>query len=342
MRLRAVFLDLKDKMKFVSYSGLTFDDVLLVPQYSNLKTRLEADPSTKIGELSLKIPIISANMDSITGLDMAMAMGRLGAAGILHRYASKDEIGFWLSVLVGNGYPAIPSVGIKEEDYRAALEYRAITSAICVDIAHGDHISVFNILTHLKHLNYTTIIAGNVATAEGALRLAQAGANVIKVGIGPGLVCQTREVSGHGVPQLTAIESAIDALKGMSVQVIADGGMNSSGDMVKALAAGANAVMTGSLLAGTTECNKQGVYRGMASSDAQMEWKGVVGNDTPEGISQSVDNKGSVSDIVAKLVGGIRSGMSYTGARTLEGFRERALFIKVSPSTVKENSTRKV
>lgn len=329
-------------MKFVTYSGLTFDDVLLIPQYCDLNSRLEVDTSTKIGDFNLKIPIISSNMDSITGLDMAMAMGKLGGSGVLHRYAKKELIDLWLSVLVGNDLPAIASIGVKEQDYRAAVEYRAITSAICVDVAHGDSLSVLNIVRHLKDLGYKTIIAGNVATGPASLRLVKAGANVIKVGIGPGSVCETRGVAGHGMPQLTAIESVVEALKGLPVHIIADGGMNSSGDIVKALAAGANAVMTGSLLAGTSECNKQGVYRGMASSDAQMEWKGIVGNGTPEGISQSVDNKGSVSDIVAKLVGGIRSGMSYSGARTLTELRERAMFIKVSSSTIKENSTRKV
>jgi IMP dehydrogenase len=330
-------------VKILEKTGLTFNDVLLVPQRTDLESRMDADTSSVIGNISLRIPIISANMDSITGIDMAIAMGRAGGAGILHRYDSPEKILKSIMILKDHRVPAIPSVGVKAVDWSAACLYRQLTDAICLDVAHGDSTGALQMVKELcDRLHFKTIIAGNVATKDGALRLVSCGANVIKVGIGPGSVCETRSVTGHGVPQFTAIMDVCEALRGTPTHVIADGGMNNSGDIVKALAAGAHAVMTGSLLAGTKECNKKRIYRGMASAEAQKEWLGKVNNNAPEGISQDINERGPVSEVLEKLVGGIRSGLSYSGSESLHQLREKAVFMKVSPTTMIENGTRKL
>ncbi len=338
-------------MKILEERGITFNDVLLVPQYSDLASRSEADTSTQIGNIKLKIPIISANMDSITGRDMAFEMGYLGAAGVLHRYNMPENTIADLRALKAfpghpnrvNDRPAIPSIGVKRSDRDFAECYREFTDAICLDIAHGDSKQAHLMLEFLSDLGYKTIIAGNIATYDAAMRLLDSGADTIKVGIGPGSVCETRGVTGHGVPQLTAIKNVYEATRHFDfATVIADGGMNSSGDIVKALAMGANAVMTGSLLAGTDECNKKDVYRGMASAEAQTEWQGRVNNEAPEGASQVVSARGPVKKILEQLTGGIRSGMSYSGARTLAELREKAVFMMVSSATTHENGTRKI
>ncbi len=321
--------------------GITFDDVLLVPQYSNLSTRLEANTSTQIGELKLKIPILTSNMDSISGIEMALAMGSLGGAAVLHRFEDYKVIMEWLKHLAFKGYPAIPSIGVKPVDLVHAKLYRAYTDAICVDVAHGDSFVAFEQLRKLRQFNFKTVIAGNVATWKAANELSKF-ANVIKVGIGPGSVCETRSVTGHGVPQLTAIYNSYQGARQNNATIIADGGMQSSGDIVKALAMGADAIMTGSLVAGTDECNIAGLYRGMASAEAQLAWQGKVNNGAAEGIEQKVSSRGPVKDVIERLVGGIRSGMSYSGVRTLTALKENAIFMPVSPSTVRENHTRKV
>lgn len=327
-------------MNFVTAEGLTYDDVLLVPQYSTLDSRSDADTSTLIGNIKLKVPIISANMDTVTGFDMAKAMGFAGGAGILHRYQEIDQVVDSLKKLKTLGLPAIPSVGVKGYDIQAAHEYRKYTETICLDIAHGDSAAGVKMVMRLYDLGYSTIIAGNVATYDGAAALNEAGANVIKVGIGPGSVCTTRLVTGHGVPQLTAVDYANHGGR-RNYHVIADGGLKNSGDIVKALAAGADAVMTGSLFAGVAEAPNRGIYRGMASTEAQKSYFGVVHNSAPEGVSQTIVPKQvNAGDVIEQLAGGIRSGMSYSGASTLKELRENALFIRVSSNTVVENGPR--
>lgn len=321
--------------------ALTYDDVLLVPQYSELTSRSEADPRTKLGALELKIPILSANMDTITGHRMAELLGEEGAAGVLHRYAPSADILKKVLLLGLAGLPSIPSVGVKGEDYEAAEEYRKLTDHVCLDIAHGDSVNALRMVHHLVKLDFKTIIAGNIATVDGALRLAGAGANVLKVGIGPGSVCTTRLVTGHGYPQFSAVQKIAARFKTFDVQIIADGGLKSSGDIVKALAVGAHAVMTGSLFAGCPETPSRALYRGMASHEAQVDWLGKVNNVAPEGIQIPVVPRQSAKEVLAQLAGGIRSGMSYSGARTLKELRENAEFVRVTSNGVIENGTRK-
>jgi IMP dehydrogenase len=325
----------------------TFDDVLLVPQYSDIQSRSEVDISTELGKgVKLKLPIISANMDTITDFTMAKTMNENGGLGVLHRYISKEQTLDWLRRLDDdNSLPLkyhFPSIGNKPEDREAALEYREFTDCICVDVAHGHSKETIATVKHLKNAGYANIIAGNVATSDGAYALFEAGANIIKIGIGPGSVCTTRIVTGHGVPQLSAINNVYkfkqqNYLKDMSI--IADGGIKNSGDIVKALAFGADAVMIGGLFAGyqeTPSCDL-GVYRGMASKPAQVDFKGKVSNNTAEGVSCYVAPKGSVVPFLEELAGGIRSGFSYSGARNLEQFRKKAVVCKVTSNVIIEN-----
>jgi len=326
--------------------GLTFDDVLLVPQYSDIQSRNEVITVTRLGNLIIDVPIVSANMDSVTGLEMSDAMAAAGALGILHRGVPSDEV----MKIIPDRHSAgvlevtrIPSIGLGEKWLnRAQVLRKHGVQSICVDVAHGHHQAVFKMVSRLKELGFENIIAGNVATYWGFKQLFGAGVNIIKVGIGPGSMCTTRVQTGHGMPQLSAILECATAVKilrseGKNVYLIADGGIRNSGDIVKALAAGADAVMLGQLLAGCKETpnltgSKDGrVYRGCASFSAQENPMYV------EGMETWVQDQGPVAKVLNKLMAGVRSGMSYSGARTIAELQEMAEFIEASPSTVIEN-----
>jgi IMP dehydrogenase len=324
-----------------SEEKLCFDDVLLEPQYSDLSSRSEADVCVKLSHyLKLSVPVISANMDTITGPDMAVAMHNCGGLGILHRYVPYDQVLQWISVFKGSGVIPVPSIGVQKEDYLTATIYReAGINVICVDVAHGHSKHTGEMVEHCKSLGFD-VIAGNVATLGGAMFLANAGADVVKVGVGPGAVCQTRTITGHGVSQLSAIQDCVEVKNSINVTIIADGGIRCPADVVKAIGIGADAVMIGNLFAGcdeTPKINGKTIYRGMASREAQIDFKGRVGNNVPEGVSLEVNPNGPVSRVVDELVGGLRSGMSYSGCRTIKEFQENAIFIRVSNNTAQEN-----
>ena len=337
-------------MKINDKVALDFDDVLLEPQYSEVSSRTHVDTGTKLGHLELKIPIISANMDSIASVLMIHAIEHLGGLGIMHRYQAHENILNAINIFKEEGLYAIPSIGTQKEDYDLAKRYfDAGADAVCVDVAHGHHKSVGQMANHCRHfVGFKTVIAGNIATLEGTRFLWENGANVVKVGVGPGKVCSTRMVTGSGVPQLSALDNAAWIKRNrQDLSVIADGGIKNSGDIVKALVF-ADAVMLGSLLAGTDETpgtvradtyhTESGLplspqykeYRGMASKDAQLEFRGKVNNNAPEGFSIRVDYKGPVKPIIEELVGGIRSGFSYSGAKNLKEFQEKAVFNRVN------------
>jgi IMP dehydrogenase len=327
--------------------GLTFDDVLIVPARSDIRSRRDPQLTSKLTKkITIDTPIISANMDTVTEYDMAFAMHELGGIGILHRFITTDEQAVQARRLKEAGLKNISaSVGVGEEfKSRAKTLIDAGVNIITIDIAHGHSIQMMETLKWLKdnHPNIE-IIAGNLATPDAARDLIEAGADAIKVGIGPGSMCTTRIITGAGVPQLTAIGLCAEIADSYGVPVIADGGIRTSGDMVKAFAAGASTVMLGSMLAGTIESpgeikNGKKQYRGMASRSAQESWRGGVPQGmAPEGESTQVGVKGHVKDVILEVTGGIRSGMSYINANSIAEIRDKALFMEMSPNGISES-----
>jgi IMP dehydrogenase len=331
--------------------ALTFDDVLIQPDYSEIITRELISTEQNFLGLKLRIPIISANMDYVTGADMAIAMHRAGGLGILNRFMPWGEQLTDIQRIRDSGSAVAFSVGIRDsnDSFQKVLtvDHLADNIIVCIDVAHGEHKQVIDLIVKLKkEVPWVRIIAGNVATYWGFQRLASAGADAIKIGIGPGSVCTTREVTGVGVPQLTAIMEAHDCKKrlGLKAKIIADGGIKNSGDIVKALAAGADVVMLGSLLAGTSECPGEALQSPTGRVYKPYRGQSIFGvngmRKTPEGISGYVEHKGPVEDVLETLVGGLKSGMSYVGAINLDELRENTKFIVVSHNTKTESGTR--
>ena len=329
-------------------ANVCYDDVLLVPQYSDIESRTVLSTKNSLGDIGLDLPIISSPMDTVTELDMLVAMEMNGGLGIIHRYNSIDDQSKLVKqakvVEVNNVGAAIGVTGDYLERAQALVEAGA--NVLCVDVAHGHHSMMKTALTSLRQVfgNSVHIMAGNVATGEGACALAEWGADSVRVGIGSGAICSTRLVSGHGLPALQSIIDCVDA--GCPIPIIADGGIKTSGDIVKALAAGADFVMLGSMLAGTDQApgqvfdagnKKYKVYRGMASSEAQINWRGKTS--TPEGISTTIPYKGDVNTILADLKGGIQSGMSYSGARTINDLQAKARFVQQTTAGQAESFT---
>lgn len=327
--------------------GLTFDDVLITPARSDIRSRRDPQLTSKLTKkISIDTPIISANMDTITEYDMALAMNQLGGLGILHRFISTEEQASQARRLKEAGVKNVSaSVGVGEEfKTRAKTLIDAGVNLITIDIAHGHSIQMMETLKWLKdHHPQIEIIAGNMATPDAAKDLIEAGADAIKVGIGPGSMCTTRIITGCGVPQLTAIALCAEVAEHYGVPVIADGGIRTSGDMVKAFAAGADIVMLGSMLSGTIETpgeikNGKKQYRGMASKSAQDSWRGGVPEGmAPEGEATQVNVKGHVKDVILEVAGGIRSGMSYINATTISEIRQKALFMEMSAHGIAES-----
>lgn len=326
-------------------TALSFDDVLLVPQHNSIASRKDVDTSTKISKhLTLKIPLISSCMDTVTGPEMAVAMWKAGGLGILHRYNTiSTQIDMFSSVAAhGNCAVAIGAVGDYLDRAKALVE--AGVNILCVDVAHGDSKMVEDAVKNLRHLfSDITIIAGNVATGEGCARLIEAGANAIRAGIGGGSLCTTRIMTGHGVPTLQTVLNCYEYLwhhKYNDFCILADGGIKNSGDIVKSIAAGAGGVILGQLLAATTEAPGEIVdtpegkfkrYRGMASFGAQADWRPEKKNEiTPEGEDTVLPYKGGVEKILHQLVGGLRSGMTYSNAKTLKELKKHAELIQIT------------
>lgn len=483
-------------MKLRQTKALTFDDVLLIPKRSPIRSRGDVETTTRLtNSIQLGIPIISANMDTVTEAGMAMAMARVGGIGIIHRFMTverharqieqvKRSEGFVVEqpyaidreatiaeaqklmerydiggLVVTNGsdklvglvtqrdillaldtqapvssvmtlpdkivsatpettldearailhqhrlekLPILAADGtlkglitaqdvIKRQRYpqaakdergrlrvgaaigvggnemkRAEAVLAAGADVLVLDIAHGHADHCIDMVQSLRrNFPQAQIVAGNVASADGARDLAEAGADAIKVGIGPGSICTTRIVTGFGVPQLTAVFDAITGLQqaGIDIPVISDGGIKTSGDMVKALAAGADSVMIGSLFAGCEEApgspvirdgQKVKVVRGMASlgaamgrkeaergddesAESQEDWDKVV----PEGVEAVVPYRGHIREILYQMVGGLRSGLSYGGARTIKELQENAEFVEISPAGIRESNSHDV
>ena len=478
-------------MNLRSDRGLTFDDVLLVPKHSHIRSRSAVDISTwLVPGIRLAIPILSANMDTVTESAMAIAMAQAGGIGVLHRFMPlerqaemvrrvkreesyivehpitilpqatltearlkmaetqigglvvTDEQGKLLGILTardvllaqdgsalvqtlmtprqqmvvapaGERFEAarlklhehriekLPlvddqdrvvglitaqditklqehpqatkdskgrlrvgvAIGVRDEDRaRAASSLEAGADLLVVDVAHGHADHVIEVVRRLKQeYPKTPVVAGNVATAQGVCDLAEAGADAVKVGVGSGSICITRVVTGYGVPQLTAIADCAEAGERLGIPIIADGGIRNSGDITKALAAGASTVMLGSLLAGTDQSpgasvvrngRRYKIVRGMASLSANVTRKEIDQQDdldeeewvdlVPEGVEAVVPHRGSVADILHQLLGGLRSGMSYAGAETLPELVAQAEFIRITAAGREESGVHDV
>jgi len=466
--------------------GLTYDDVLLMPRYSDIKSRRDVDTSTQLTRrIRLEIPIVSANMDTVTEAEMAVAMARSGGIGIIHRFNTMEQQIYQVrqvkrseSFVIENPYTIGPNNTV--EQARELLERHHITGlpVVCeagqlvgllssrdilfvhddsrlvsdvmtprerlvtaplgttiaqaeeilqihkveklplvdsddrlgglitlrdilkrtlhpesskdpkgrllvgaaigvvgdyidraielvtagcdvlvVDIAHGHSENALGAVRQIRaRLGSVELIAGNVATAEGTRDLIEAGVDAVKVGVGPGSICITRVVTGVGVPQLTAVMDCVQEASRFQVPVVADGGVRQSGDVSKALAAGASTVMIGNMLAGTRESpgvvvvrngRRFKASRGMASAVATLErrrrekpgWEGEadLGEVVPEGVEGMVPFKGDAADVLVQMVGGLRSGMSYLGARALDEFAAKAQFIQITGAGMRES-----
>lgn len=322
--------------------GYSFDDVLIAPKYSTVRTRSAVDLSTTLGHISMDVPFIAANMDSVCGPKMASTMDSVGGFGVIHRNIPV-KAGFFptdgrFGCVAGRTLRSAVAFGVNDDlddVVEEANNWR--TQILVLDIAHGHSKHALDALKYVKSgLSYeATMVGGNVATRQGVADLVDAGADVVKVGIGPGSACSTRIVTGVGVPQLSAIADCAYEADLLGVDTIADGGIKSSGDAAKALAAGANAVMLGNLLAGAHESPGQVVdgykeHRGMASSEA--------GSDYPEGVSGRVPYAGKTKDIISNLCKGVASACSYVGAFDLAGLNINTEFIEISSSTLRESA----
>ena len=331
--------------------GLTFDDVLLVPGYNGIKSRQNVTTTVSLIGRQFEIPIISSNMDTITELDMANALSEMGGMAILHRFMN-IEANVALFKQTRHKDRVAVSIGLGKHGLdRADALVGAGASIICVDVAHGHSKEVNRSVRALreKFKDNVLLIAGNVATYAGADYLAAAGADAIKVGIGSGSVCTTRIKTGFGVPQLSALQDC----RKVDRTLIADGGIRFAGDAVKALAAGADFVMLGGMLAGTDETpgqvfqkktvsgNSVSVkrFRGMASKEAQDDFMGGMSEwKTAEGVAVEVPCRGPVKNIIQDVMGGIRSGMTYCGALTIQDLQRKAQFIEITSSGQAESA----
>lgn len=354
--------------------GLTFDDVLLIPAESHVLPN-EVKLDTKLApNLQLHIPLISAGMDTVTEGNMAIAMAENGGLGVIHKNlsieAQVDEVKKAKGKTVDPNLPhpavdnqgrllATAAVGVTSDTFeRAESLLEAGADAIVIDTAHGHSAGVLRKIKEIReHFPNATLIAGNVATGEGAAALFDAGVDVVKVGIGPGSICTTRIVAGVGVPQITAIYDAASVAQKYGKKIIADGGIKYSGDVVKALAAGGNAVMLGSMFSGTTEApgtifTNEGKqfksYRGMGSVGAMSQQHGSsdryfqggvneANKLVPEGVEALVPYKGDVSNIIYQIDGGLRAGMGYVGASTIEELIENSQFVQITNAGLRES-----
>ncbi len=342
--------------------SLTFDDVLLLPQYSEVLPS-ETDISINLTKkILLKVPFLSSAMDTVTESNMAIAIAKAGGIGVIHRNLSIKSQTKEIKKVKKKNFFVGAAVGTNMEDLERAKSLIASgCDLIVIDTAHGHSKKVLHTLTKLKKLNKDVpICVGNIATGEAAKKLYNSGADIIKVGIGPGSICTTRMVAGIGVPQISAIMEVKKALKNKKVKIISDGGIKFSGDIAKAIAAGADAIMMGSIFAGTDESPGKKfkikgkiykLYRGMGSIGAmssgsanryfQKNFKDKS-KFVPEGVEGRVEYKGNVSKIIYQLKGGLRSSMGYIGAKNLSQISKNAKFIKITKAGFYESMVHSV
>lgn len=322
----------------ISPASLTYDDVLLIPQHSTIKSREEIDVKVKLGPYTLTTPIISAPMDTITGEKMAVALAQNGAIATLPR-GDMEERANLCNKFSKNEMPCIYAVSLKNGYEEAKTLKKNGAQVIVVDAANGGFDRYIELSEQIKKELKLIVIGGNIATYDQALKYKKVGLDIAKVGIGPGGTCITRMIAGVGFPQLSAVFETTSA----GLPVIADGGIKKPADFAKAIAAGAFTVMIGSIFGGTDETpgevkNGKKLVRGQASH-SYMKDNGVKRNQfrSAEGVTLEVATKGPVSNILAELMGGLRSAMSYTGAKNIEEYQKKAVFTKISEATLGEN-----
>ena len=338
----------------------TFDDVALVPQYNNVQSRTEPDLSTHLTRRTkVGMPLIPANMDTVIGPELADILIEHNSCPIVHRFMTFEKKLDWVKNFGVNLYV---SSGVKNEDLEEIFRLHEETQGsdtfrgVCFDIAHGhSKVMLMAIERFKKMLPNKEVIAGNVCTAMAYQDLVNAGADAVKVGIGPGAACTTRVVTGFGVPQFTAIQDCYEIARRLRAPLIADGGIRNSRDVALALAAGASSVMIGKLFAmtyesasqkqhiklpdGTTRCVS--AYRGQASEAFQKDFYGKLKQGTvPEGVSMETEITKSAEDVISELLGGVRSAMTYGGARTISEFQQKAEFVEVTHSYMTESKPR--
>lgn len=332
--------------------GYSFNDVLIVPKYNKIASRKEVSFKTKISKnFSIDIPIIAANMDTVCESKMAIALGKLGGLGVIHRFMSIEEQANEVKKVKAENLITSAAIGVKDYEERIKALAEVKVDIVVLDVAHGHSKRTGKTLDYIKQ-NYPTIdvMVGNIATKDAAEYFISKGADAIKIGIGPGSMCITRIMAGAGVPQITAIMDVYEASQGR-VPLCADGGMKNSGDIAKAIGAGADCIMSGSMFAGTLESpgeiieiNKEKFkeYRGMASYLAtvkKMELDGTKVDEVVhvEGEMTKIPYKGSIKPLIHKLLGGLASGMTYTGSKTIEELKGKADFIEISSAGYDES-----
>ncbi|HYR92615.1 MAG TPA: IMP dehydrogenase [Methylomirabilota bacterium] len=337
--------------------GLAFDDVLLIPARSDVLPSQVSTRTLLTRELALDIPIVSAAMDTVTEARMAIALARLGGLGVLHRNLTVDQQSAQVKECKAAGVRVGAAVGVSgDADERVSALVAAGVDVLFIDVAHGHSANVVRMVEKIKTRHRVQVVAGNVVTAEGTEELIAAGADGIKIGVGPGAICTTRVVAGAGMPQITAIFDSANAAAKAGIPVCADGGIQESGDIAKAIGAGAHTVMLGGLLAGVDESPGDVIttidgtfkrYRGMGSMGAMAVRKagdrygqGEVSEFSkivPEGVEGQVRAVGPLEPFVHQLVGGLRAGMKYAGAATIEDLRTRARFVRISGAGLRES-----
>ncbi|MEK6897515.1 MAG: IMP dehydrogenase [Nanoarchaeota archaeon] len=328
--------------------GHSFDDVLIVPKYNKVLSRKDVNFRTRVTKNhSIEIPILAANMDTICESEMAIALGRLGGLGVIHRFMSIEKQAEEVKKVKKEGLLCAAAIGVKDFEERAEALIKSGLEILVIDIAHGHSKYAGKTLDYLKR-EYpdTDIMAGNIATKDAAQYFLSKGADAIKVGIGAGSLCTTRLMTGAGIPQVTAIMDAYEASQG-KIPICADQAIRTSGDIVKALGAGANTVMCGFLLAGTDETpgqitEKKGhkfkLYRGSASYDVSFTNKGSKEDIiSVEGTETLVPYRGPIAPIIREVLGGLASGMTYVGALTMENLIGKVDFIEISSAGFKES-----
>jgi IMP dehydrogenase len=331
--------------------GYSYDDVLIVPKYNKIKSRKDVSFKTRVTRnYWLEMPLIVANMDTVCESKMAIAIGKLGGLGVIHRFLTVEEQAEEVRKVKAQGLIAAAAVGVKDPEIRVPALVKAGINILVLDVAHG-HSKYVGKVTEWIKLNYPKIdiMVGNISTKDAAEYFVSKGADAVKVGVGPGSLCSTRVMTGAGIPQVTAIMDVYEATQGR-IPICADGGIKQPGDLTKAIGAGANTVMSGSLFAGTDETpgeliikdgKKYKNYRGMASYEATIHKLNLDGRKeeviSVEGESTIVEYKGSVEKIIKEFLGGLASGMTYIGVDTIERLCGKADFIEMSSSGLKES-----